>query len=139
VSNCDEFIYYDDLVEATVGKPRTSGKKKKKAGRKAGAKSGAKAAEARQEDGGKGTRDQDEEPEALVKVVEIIRSLQADYDPLWGSLVKQTVRRVHPGFQEGHHGYRNFAELLEEIEDLGYVELDYDKTRGNYKVSWISR
>jgi uncharacterized protein (TIGR00288 family) len=137
VSNCDEFIYYDDLVEAAVGKPRAA--RKKKTSKKAATKAGAKAAKGKQKGAEKAARDQDEEPEALVKVVEIIRSLQADYDPLWGSLVKQTVRRVHPGFQEGHHGYRNFAELLEEIEDLGYVELDYDKTRGNYKVSWVSR
>jgi hypothetical protein len=60
--------------------------------------------------------------------------LEADYDPLWGSLIKQTVRRVHPGFQESHDGYRTFAALLEDLEDLGYIELDHDRARGNFKV-----
>jgi len=137
VSNCDEFIYYDDLVQPTMQRPGTAAKKK--ARKKAAVTSRAKTPKAKKMAVKEEPRDQDEEPEALLKVVEIIRSLQADYDPLWGSLVKQTVRRVHPGFQEGHHGYRSFAELLEEIEDHGYVQLDYDKTRGNYKVSWISR
>ena len=73
----------------------------------------------------------------MMKVVEIIRSLYADYDPLWGSLVKQTVRRVNPGFQESHYGYRTFAALLEDLEERGYIELDHDQTRGNFKVSLI--
>ena len=128
VANCDEFIYYDDLVRATSKKPRSTRQTKTTQPRKRTVK--APRATDRQES--------DEKTAALLKVVEIIGSLQADYDPLWGSLVKQTVRRVQPGFQEGHYGYRTFAELLKEIEKLGYIDLEYDQNRGNHKVSLVA-
>ncbi len=129
VANCDEFIYYDDLVKAVAAKPQAPrkpvpGKKPEKPA-------------ARKPPEGAAKPELGERTEAIDQVMEIIRSLQADYDPLWGSLVKQTVRRVHPSFQEGHYGYRTFSELLEELEDLGYIDLDYDERRGNYKVSLV--
>ncbi len=49
-------------------------------------------------------------------------------------MVKQTIRRVHPGFNETYSGYRNFGELLKDAERRGYVDLDYDEGRGNYTV-----
>jgi hypothetical protein len=60
--------------------------------------------------------------------------VEQDYDPLWGSMLKQAIRRVHPGFNEGYYGYRSFSDLLEEIQAKGLIELDYDDSRGNYKV-----
>ena len=67
--------------------------------------------------------------------MEIVRSLALDYDPLWGSMVKQTIRRVYPGFNESYLGFQSFAELLKHAEELGYIGLDYDANRGNYQVS----
>jgi len=72
--------------------------------------------------------------DALDKVAEIVRSLEQDYDPLWGSIVKQTMRRVHPGFNEAQHGYRSFSDLLHAAEDQKLIVLEYDESRGNYKV-----
>ena len=63
-----------------------------------------------------------------------MRSLEQDYDPLWGSIVKQTMRRVHPGFNESSWGYRSFSDLLEAAADQKLIALDYDDSRGNYKV-----
>jgi uncharacterized protein (TIGR00288 family) len=103
--NCDEFIFYDDLVKASQ-RPRARAKK------------------------GKTT----EQQEAVERVAETVESLAAEYDPLWGSLVKQTVRRVYPGFNETAYGYRNFAELLEDAARQGLVEIEFDKDRGNYQV-----
>lgn len=133
VSNCDEFIYYDDLVRATEEKPRLPRRKKtaKKSSRLSDI--GPRKAEEKRDEEEPG-----EKTEAISKVVEIIRSLQADYDPLWGSLVKQTVRRVHPGFQEAHYGYRSFAKFLEDIADRGYIEIEHDQSRGNFKVSLVA-
>lgn len=106
VENCDEFIYYDDLVRARKARPaRKPGKKKP-----------------------------DKRQEAMEQVTEIVRSLERDYDPLWGSLVKQTMRRVHPGFNESYYGYRSFADLMKDAETSGYLALEYDADRGNYKV-----
>jgi hypothetical protein len=48
--------------------------------------------------------------------------------------VKQTMRRVHPGFNEAQYGYRAFSDLLEAAEQKGLIALDYDEDRGNYKV-----
>ena len=118
INCCDEFIYYDDLVRVAE-KPKV---KKKPASR---AKSAAPA-------------DKDkpaaEEPAILDQLVEIVGPLEQDYDPLWGSMIKQTIRRVYPEFNEQNSGYKNFADLLHDAEDRGYVSLDYDERRGNFKV-----
>ena len=103
--SCDEFIYYDDLVKVSQ-RPRTRAKKAKN----------------------------EEQQEALDRVAETVESLAAEYDPLWGSLVKQTVRRVYPGFNETAYGYRSFSELLEDAARQGMLELEFDKERGNYVV-----
>ncbi|MEE8585262.1 MAG: NYN domain-containing protein [Acidobacteriota bacterium] len=107
IANCDEFIYYDDLARASQKPPaRKKRKKKMPAGKQ----------------------------EALDRLVEIVRALEADYDPVWGSLVKQTIRRVYPGFTESHYGYRTFSELLKDAESNAEISLEYDQQRGNYKV-----
>ena len=72
--------------------------------------------------------------EALDRLAKIVQGLEVDYDPLWGSMLKQAIRRVHPDFNEGYYGYRTFSDLLEEAETMGLIELDHDETRGNYKV-----
>ena len=108
ISNCDEFIFYDDLVSKSE-KPKTSSRKK-----------GAK----------KNTND-----DIFDQLTEIVESLQSDYDPLWGSIVKQTMRRVAPDFNETKYGFKLFSELLEAAEDRGDLALEYDENRGNYKIS----
>jgi hypothetical protein len=67
-------------------------------------------------------------------LVETVGALAEDYEAPWGSMVKQTLKRVHPGFNETYYGFRDFAELLESAEDAGIVELDWDDKRGNYQV-----
>jgi uncharacterized protein (TIGR00288 family) len=122
INNCDEFIYYDDLVKASE-KPRT--KKPASNSRKAKSEKG-KAA--------RSSEASSDEPDVLDQLVEIVRSLDLDYEPLWGSMIKQTIRRVYPGFNEQNSGYTNFADLLKDAEDRGYLSLEYDVDRGNYKV-----
>ena len=65
------------------------------------------------------------------------KSLSKDYDAVWGSMIKQALRRVHPDFSEARAGYRNFAELLQDAEREGCVRLEYDATRGNYRVELL--
>ena len=112
VASCDEFVYYDDLVRAAAPPPAAR-PRTKKAGEK--------------------------KREAIERVLETTRSLERDYDPVWGSLVKQTVRRIYPSFNEEYYGYRNFSEVLEAAEDAGLVKLDYDEARGNYRVRPATR
>ena len=68
-------------------------------------------------------------------VSSIVASLAADYDPVWGSQVKQTIRRVHPSFAESYYGFKSFSDLLEAAEKEGRVVLDFDQERGNFKVT----
>ena len=118
IGNCDEFIYYDDLVRVAE-KPRKKAARRKPKG---AAKDDAAASV------------DDKKQEGVDEVMEIVRSLSLEYDPLWGSMVKQTIRRVNPSFNESYFGFQSFAELLKQAEDLSYIVLDYDENRGNYKV-----
>ena len=76
-------------------------------------------------------------PDAIDLVLEIVESLSKDYDVVWGSMIKQALRRVHPDFNEANAGYRNFNELLQEAEKEGCVRLEYDERRGNYRVDVV--
>jgi hypothetical protein len=107
IANCDEFIYYDDLIR-TAKKAVKVPKKDK-------------------------TED-DRKQEAVDHVLEVVHSIEQDYDPLWGSTLKQAIRRVYPGFNEDYYGYRSFSDLLEDIQDMKLIQLEYDDSRGNYKV-----
>ena len=64
----------------------------------------------------------------------MLQSIEQDDDPVWGSALKQAVRRVYPGFNEGYYGYTSFSQLLQDIASKGLIELEYDASRGNYKV-----
>lgn len=107
IANCDEFIYYDDLVRAA--------KKTKRTPKKAGSKD-------------------DKKQEATDHLMEVLQSVEQDYDPVWGSALKQAVRRVYPGFNEAYYGYSSFSEMLQDIASMGLLELEYDESRGNYQI-----
>lgn len=110
VQASDEFIYYDDLVRAEERRPTRSSRRRG------------------------GEKKKDKKTEGADKVMEIVRSLDRDYDQIWGSMVKQTVRRVYPGFNEEYYGYASFSEMLEELAEKKWIDLDFDETRGNYLV-----
>ncbi|MFQ5418701.1 MAG: NYN domain-containing protein [Myxococcota bacterium] len=111
IGSCDEFLYYDDLVRAAEKSERPKSDASK---REAPAKR-------KRED-------------AADKVVQIVRSLERDYDTVWGSMVKQTIRRVFPGFNEEYYGQSNFAAILEDAAEIGAIEIEFDDKRGNYVV-----
>lgn len=106
IANCDEFIYYDDLIRAA-----SKTKPPKKARSRA-----------------------DKKHEAIDRVLEVLTSIEQDYDQLWGSMLKQAIRRVYPGFNEGYYGYRSFSDLLEDLKAQDLIELEYDESRRNYLV-----
>jgi hypothetical protein len=68
------------------------------------------------------------------QVLEIVRSLSDDYENVWGSMVKQTLGRVNPGFSHEYHGYKSFNSLLKDLQERGHIELDMDRTRGNFMI-----
>jgi uncharacterized protein (TIGR00288 family) len=120
IGNCDEFMYYNDLIRVA----------KRSQSKVPSRRTGAKKEETTKDDGAK----DDKKQEGFDRVLEVLHSVEQDYDPLWGSALKTAIRRVFPGFNEGYYGYRSFSALLEDIKARGLIELEYDESRGNYKV-----
>jgi len=124
-SACDEFIYYDDLV-------RTQAEKRKQRAPRP-AKAGAASAAAAAPKSGQDERKQ----EAIDLVMETIEALQderGDQERIWGSQVKQALKRRRPGFRESYHGFRTFAQLLEEAAVRGHMKLQRDERSGGYVI-----
>jgi uncharacterized protein (TIGR00288 family) len=123
IANCDEFIYYDDLIRAVE---RRKPQAKKTAARKE--------TEEKPPKGGKEGRAE----KAFEQVLETIEDLfeeRSDEDKLWGSMVKQALKRRQPGFNESYHGFRSFGKLLEEMEAKGMLKLEHDQKSGGYIIT----
>jgi len=121
IANCDEFIFYDDLVRES-GKPRRS--RRKTSAKKVGNKSVAKS-------------DDDKQQDALDLVMETIEALlkeRGSEEKVWGSMVKQALKRRKPGFNEAYHGFRNFGQLLEEAQARKLITLVADEKSGGYII-----
>jgi uncharacterized protein (TIGR00288 family) len=128
VSNCDEFLFYDDLVRASDSKKnvRKSATKKKPA-KKAPSKSAEKPAAK--------TGDSDRQDEGIELVLETAEALIEERgDRVFGSMIKQTLKRRNPGFNESYYGFRSFSALLEEAEARGLVDIDMDERSGGYVI-----
>ena len=140
MNNCDEYIFYDDLVrESTSTTSRRQRPARKKASPEAkpakSAASAGKAAPAEEAD-----KEADRRDQAIDLVVETAEALFAEnVDRVWGSMVKQTLKRRRPGFNESFYGFRSFSDLLEEAEDRGVLELEPDKRSGGYIISAVRR
>ena len=78
------------------------------------------------------------EAEAIDMVVKLAEELIAERGgQVWSSMVKQTLKRRKPGFNESFYGFRSFSEVLEEAEDLGLLELELDDRSGGYIVRTV--
>jgi uncharacterized LabA/DUF88 family protein len=144
MNSCDEFIFYDDLVRAsssTKSRQRRPAKKKTDAEPKPAAAAAAATApittttKLKEAD-----KERDRLDEAIGVVVETAEALLADRgDRVWGSQVKQTLKRRQPGFNEAFYGFRSFSDLLEEAEDRGYLKLEWDDRSGGYVILAVHR
>ncbi len=120
IANCDEFIYYDDLAREKAKKQQS---RKKRSATASTAKSGAASA-GNDKDGG------DKKSEGIELVMETIEALFAERgaeDKIWPSMVKQTLKRRQPGFNESYYGFRSFGKLLEEAQSRKLLELEPDE------------
>ena len=132
MNNCDEFIFYDDLASASSKSRRRRPAKKKAAAGKKPAKTAAP-----EEEAGK---DADRRDEAIELVLETAEALFAEgVDRVWGSMVKQTLKRRRPGFNETFYGFRSFSDLLEEAEDRGWLDIESDERSGGYVIRAVRR
>lgn len=124
MGNCDEFILYDDLVREDEASKRarqhTTSKKKAHKGK---------------------SKDDDPIQAAIDLVVETADALhneRGDQEILWGSMIKQALKRRRPGFNEGYYGVRSFNKLLEEAQSRGQLELELDERSGGYIIRRIT-
>ena len=134
IANCDEFIFYDDLVR----------EKKRPAARKPAARASAgeppkTPAKTSSEDDKSPPKKSDEErtQKGLGLVVETVEALVAERggeEKIWGSMVKQALKRRKPGFTESYHGFRSFNAMLEAAEKRGSLKLERDEKSGGYIV-----
>jgi uncharacterized protein (TIGR00288 family) len=120
ISNCDEFLYYDDLVRGQPGKKRAS---------VAAATPVAKSARAKNHG-----PTIDEALELLVKTFEALRAERGEDYQVRGSLMKQAMKRQNPGFNERAHGFNAFNDLLLEAQRRGLLKLEADKQVGTYII-----
>lgn len=105
INNCDEFIYYEDL-ERPIGTPP------------------------------KIEQDLPEKKrEAFQLLVDsVVALVRENKEVLWSSMVKETIKRKKPSFNESYHGYRTFSDLLEDAEKEGIIHLRTDTRSGTYVV-----
>ena len=123
ISNCDEFLYYDDLVRAEPAKKR------------AHVPASAPAAKtARTKDQGPSS---DGAVQLLTRTLEALRAERGEDYTIRGSLLKQAIKRQDPGFDERAHGFRAFNELLREAQKQGLLKLEGDKQAGTYIVDTV--
>jgi uncharacterized protein (TIGR00288 family) len=121
IANCDEFIYYDDLV-------REEAKQKKRVAQPAVDKPQPKNGE-------------DKKQEAIDLVMETVEALFAERsadEKVWGSMVKQALKRRKPGFNESYYGFRSFSRLLEEAASRKLIDVEEDEKSGGVIIRRVS-
>jgi len=75
--------------------------------------------------------------EAIDLVMETIEAVQAErgeQERVWGSVVKQALKRRKPGFRESYYGFESFTDLLEEMQRRGLLTLVHDERSGGYLI-----
>jgi len=123
IANCDEFIYYDDLVRR---QPQKAKPRKAAAPRKRGTSSPKTAAPA--------TEKEQEAFDLIVETYEALVSERNEGEKIWGSMIKQTLKRRKPGFSESYYDFRSFSQLLERAQASGILELERDEKSGGYII-----
>jgi uncharacterized protein (TIGR00288 family) len=132
IANCDEFIFYDDLVRENEAKKRRVKKSAERAP-KGEAKKEGEPKKGSEEKAGAEAKKQ-EALELIVETVEALAAERGEEEKIWGSMVKQTLKRRKPGFNESYYGFRAFSDLLEEAEKRGLVALTRDDKSGGHTV-----
>jgi len=138
MASCDEFIYYDDLVREQ--KTRRTGRRKPASPAAAAAPAATSASSEtlppKDED-----REHEREHDAFDLVLATIDALIAERgedEKIWGSMVKQALKRRKPGFNESYYGFRSFNKLLEEAAARRLLTLERDDKSGGYLIHSVA-
>ena len=109
IDNCDEFIFYEDLVRGTQKAPTVNFKDKKQA-------------------------------EVFKLLIDSIKALMRENkEILWGSMVKQTMQRKKPTFNEEYYGYNTFSDLLEDAQTNNLIRIKKDIKSGSYVITGFAQ
>jgi uncharacterized protein (TIGR00288 family) len=153
IANCDEFIYYDDLVRKEEQRSRPRRAPAKQAAPRQAASSPAASAHASAAADTHGpaeppasranpaSSEDERKQEAFDLVLATIEALAEDREEdekIWGSMIKQALKRQRPGFNETYHGFRSFSQLLEEAQARKLIDLEKDEKSGGYLVRSVT-
>jgi hypothetical protein len=125
-ANCDEFIFYDDLV------------RKEKRGRRTRKREPVEKNKVREKT--KPKKEEERLQRGLDLIVETVDALieeRGEEEKIWGSMIKQTLKRRKPGFNESYYGFRAFTQMLEAAERQGLIRLEHDERSGGYIVKAV--
>jgi uncharacterized protein (TIGR00288 family) len=142
INNCDEFIYYDDLVRKEPSKTRRRAAPRAPANTTAApaatssVSENAAGAEAVADNKGP---DLNDALELIVDTLEAVGEERGENEPIWGSMIKQLIKRRNPGFNERAYGFRSFNDLLADAEKRGLLVLRHDEKSGGYTVRVADR
>ncbi len=125
ISNCDEFIFYDDLVRETEKRHQARLLRSKQ---KTAPRTVAKSKEERRQEG----------LDLVMGTVEALFEERGEEEKVWGSMVKQAIKRRNPGFSEAYHGFQTFGKLLEAAQSQKLLELEFDEKSGGYIIKSFS-
>jgi uncharacterized protein (TIGR00288 family) len=123
LNNCDEFIYYDDLVRSEPAKARR------------GKVTTSSPTEVKTEQNGGPSLDK--ALDLVIGTLEAISQERGESEPIWGSMIKQAIKRRNPGFNERAYGFRSFNDLLAEAQKRGSLKLEADEKSGGYTVRMV--
>jgi uncharacterized protein (TIGR00288 family) len=138
LNNCDEFIYYDDLVRKEPSRRRRapSSAAPARAANAPAAEHAAAGAVAGAENTGP---DPSDALDLVVETLEAVTEERGENEPIWGSMIKQAIKRRHPGFNERAYGFRSFNDLLADAQRRGLLDLRADEKSGGYTVRVAER
>jgi uncharacterized protein (TIGR00288 family) len=136
LNNCDEFIYYDDLVRKEPSKVR------RRSASTAAPRQSAQTADTAPAENAPAENKGPDLTDALDLVVETLEAVieeRGENEPIWGSMIKQAIKRRHPGFNERAYGFRSFNDLLADAQKRGLLTLRADEKSGGYIVRTADR
>jgi uncharacterized protein (TIGR00288 family) len=124
IANCDEFIYYDDLVRPQPPRRRAADRQMSRKPAKGPAAKTVKPA----------TDKKQEAWDLIVETYEALVEERGEGEKIWGSMIKQTLKRRKPGFNESYYGFRSFGQMLEEAAARGILELEPEEKSGGFII-----
>jgi uncharacterized protein (TIGR00288 family) len=141
INNCDEFIYYDDLVRKDPSKVRrrSSAPAPRAAAAPAGNAAGSPAGTPPENPPENKGPELNDGLELVVETLEAVTEERGETESIWGSMIKQAIKRRHPGFNERAYGFRSFNDLLAEAQKRGLLTLRPDEKSGGYTVRVVDR